>query len=617
MITGGRAGSGGRALAAHVANPDANEKVEAGPSRGLFSDDIKSQVMEVSQLAGAAGHKRPVYHVHLDWPADVEMTPDMRDDFWQRFEVEFGLEQQEFASQTHVKNGREHEHRQYSLLRDDGHLVAMKSDFARREKLCRAFEHDHDMPLVKGKHNKAVITALREDGRPDVADAMAELAKGPPGQSGLSPAQRQQMERTGIDPKQVGLSALAAFKASDSPAAFRAALEEQGLRLAQGDKGAVLVDASGSTHSLSRSIGTASKSEDGVRIKAAEVRTRLDGLDLPTIEAVRADINADLPQGPQADQPDAGRPIGLGGGGPDLAGRDLQAVTVDVDIQSENAAQQAMSAWSQGMHQQVKASAEMDQKAAAATKKKMQAAKEIADAYRNHQRTSNFVPPVSRTGQESQGHLPDTDRSQFRNSSGTDAITGTPRDTGRQRRSHPSHTGWRGDPASRTDRNHRASGSPRSRAARTIAAERAINRELTSSRFDQSFARIQAAKARLNAAINKPVQPVLKTSDMICKQVAERVAQARQHQQSLHPASNKLAAELAKSSDPAKAVYATMQAGFDKNQAFKALVEMSDRQTAEQVWRDLQERLRIAQEAQQKRLEEQQDTRVQQRGLRR
>jgi hypothetical protein len=98
---------------------------------------------------------------------------------------------------------------------------------------------------------------------------------------------------------------------------------------------------------------------------------------------------------------------------------------------------------------------------------------------------------------------------------------------------------------------------------------------------------------------------------MICKQVADRVADARRGQKPLTPASNKLAAEMAKSSDPAKAVYATMQAGFDKNQAFKALVEISDRETAEQIWRDLQERLRMAQEAQQKRLEEQQNTRIQ------
>jgi hypothetical protein len=600
-------------LAAHVANAEANEKVEMGVSRGLFSDDIKEQVMEVSQLAGAAGHKRPLYHVHLDWPADVEMTPAMRDDFWGRFEAEFGLEQQEFASQIHVKSGREHEHRQYSLLRDDGHLVPMKSDFARREKLCRSFEFDHNMELVKGKHNKAVASALRADGRPDVADALDAqgLTAGPPGQSNLSPRQRQQMERTGIDPRQVGIAALAAFKASDSPAAFRAALQEQGLRLAQGDRGAVLVDSSGSTHSLTRSIGTASKAEDGVRIRAAEVRTRLEGLDLPTVEAVRADINAaDQPQGQQANQPDEGRPIGLGGGGPDL-GRDLQAVAMDIDIHSENAAVQAMSTWSQGMEQQVKASAEMDQKAAAATKKKMQTAKEIADAYRNHQRTSDPVPPVSRTGQETGRNMHDADGSQQRNATGTDAASGPASDAGRQRRSPSGHSRWRGNPASRTDRNHRASGSSGSRFARALAAERAINHQLTSPRFDASFARVQAAKARLDAAIKKPAHPVHKSPDMICKQVADRVADARRGQKPLTPASNKLAAEMAKSSDPAKAVYATMQAGFDKNQAFKALVEISDRETAEQIWRDLQERLRMAQEAQQKRLEEQQNTRIQ------
>lgn len=620
MITGGRSGAGGRALAAHVANENANESVEMGESRGLFSDDIREQVIEITQLANAAGHKRPVYHTHLDWPANVEMTAGMRADFWNRFENEFGLQNQEFASQIHVKNGREHEHRQYSLLRDDGHLVSMKSDFARREKLCRSFEFDHGMQLVKGKHNRSVIEALRADGRPDVADAMAELAKGPPGQSNLSPRQRQQMDRTGIDPRQVGIAALAAFKASDSGPAFQAALQEQGLRLAQGQKGAVLVDASGSTHSLTRSIGTASKAEDGTRIRAAEVRTRLEGLDLPTIELVRADINAaDLPQGQQADHQDQGRILGLGPAGPDLEARTLQAGVVDVDIHSENAAQQAMSAWSRGMQQQVKASAEMDQKIAAATKKKISAAQEIADAVArnlNHQRTSNPISPVSRTGHETQRNLSDPDGSQFRNAVGTDATSGTIGDTQRIGGSHSGNSGWGGKPTGRADRNSGTAGPSRGSLARALAAERALNRELGSPRFDASFSRIQAAKSRLDAAINKPAVQVHKSPETICKQVADRVADAREYQKSLPPASNKLAAEMAKSGDPAKATYATMQAGFDKNQTFQALVQVSDRQTAEQVWREMQERLRLAQEAQQKRLEEN-TTRVQQRGLRR
>lgn len=375
MITGGTRGTGGPALARHVANIDNNESIEMGESRGLISGDIHSQVMEVTELASVRGHKKPVYHCHLDWPREVEMTDGMRADFWSRFEREFGLENQPFASQIHIKNGRPHEHRQYSRLLENGKVATMSDDFARREKICRAFEHDHQMDMVKGRFNRRVASELRAEGRPDVADAMEEkgLLAGRPGQSNLSPKQRQQLERTGIDPGAVGVAALAAWKASDSGEAFQTALHEQNLHLAQGQKNAVLVDASGSVHSLPRLLGTASKAEGGDRIKASEVKARLEGLDLPTVEQVRADINADRPaQGQQADHAPI---IGLQGGGPEIEGRALQAGAVTAEDAQDRMRQIAI-----GFEQQVKANAEQDQKVAAATKKKIKAAQEIADA---------------------------------------------------------------------------------------------------------------------------------------------------------------------------------------------------------------------------------------------
>ncbi|MCC4240919.1 relaxase/mobilization nuclease domain-containing protein [Thalassospira povalilytica] len=574
-------------MANHVANAETNELVRPGESRGLFSDDIKSQVMEVTQLANAAGHKRPVYHVHLDWPADTEMTDGMRADFWQRFEAEFGLENQPFASQIHVKNGREHEHRQYSLLRDDGHLVSMKSDFARREKLCRSFEFDHGMELVKGKHNRAVASALRADGRPDVADALDAqgLTAGQPGQSNLSPRQRQQMERTGIDPRQVGLSALAAFKASDSPRAFAAALQEQGLRLAQGDRGAVLVDASGSTHSLTRSIGTASKAEDGVRIRAAEVRTRLEGLDLPTVEQVRVEINAAAPgQGPQADQEDL-RPVGQGGG-PDLEGRDLQAIAMDIDVHSENAAEQAMNVWSQGMQQQVKSSAELDQKAAAATKKKINEAKEVGDvvrrnieANRQQQKSMEFGPlqrsgPAGNSSEEQQRHQPSLSRAELGTTASSSRTAGGPE---RLRRQTASHSRRSGELASRSDGNGGKAGYSRANAARNLAESRAINRELNSPRFSGSFDRIRAEKARLDAAIKKPPQPARKPVGVT---LAGKTYQD----------------ELSRLKDPVRAVLATARQGYNLRQIAHGL---------HTVWQDMPqaERERMVKETIKKALE--------------
>jgi hypothetical protein len=67
------------------------------------------------------------------------------------------------------------------------------------------------------------------------------------------------------------------YQQSDSGAAFQAALTEEGFTLAQG-KRLVLIDRQGKIHSLSRHI-------EGV--KATDIRAKLQGLELPSIEEAR------------------------------------------------------------------------------------------------------------------------------------------------------------------------------------------------------------------------------------------------------------------------------------------------------------------------------------------
>ncbi|MBI1358250.1 MAG: relaxase/mobilization nuclease domain-containing protein [Acidobacteria bacterium] len=85
------------------------------------------------------------------------------------------------------------------------------------------------------------------------------------------------------------------YQTSDSGEAFRAALAENGFTLARG-KRIVLIDRDGKIHSLSRQI-------DGV--KAKDIQAKLQGLELPELDAAREQTSQGGSKEPQPQQPEA------------------------------------------------------------------------------------------------------------------------------------------------------------------------------------------------------------------------------------------------------------------------------------------------------------------------
>lgn len=197
-------------------------------------------------------------------------------------------------------------------MRPDGRVASLSHEYARREKVSRIVEFECGLPWTKGKHNRAVHAALMGEGREDVAAAMEAggLLGGSRPVADQTPRERAQAERTEIPLADVRSAALAAWRVSDSAAAFVIALSEHGLHLAAGDRGAVVVDRSGSTHSLTRILSAAARAEGG-RITAADVRQRLASESSQPIEEVTRNA------GPQESQPGSyARPVAAG----DLAG---------------------------------------------------------------------------------------------------------------------------------------------------------------------------------------------------------------------------------------------------------------------------------------------------------
>ena len=284
MISGATRGAGGPALGRHLARASDNERVIDLEGRGLVATDIRERVAELTHLASHARTRTPLYHVHADPLADRTWTLEERTAWWTAFEAEFDLADRPFAAVLHAKKGREHEHRVYLRIRPDGSAIRLDHDYARREKLARSFEIARGERLVSGAHNRAVIDQLDREGRIDEAETLrrAGLAAIERSRAPLSPDERHQNSRTGIDLGEVRTAALAAWRASDDDRSFRNALAEQGLRLAQGEKTPQLVDASGATHDLRRTLNAASRADGGGTIRAADVRNRLGDTDLPS-----------------------------------------------------------------------------------------------------------------------------------------------------------------------------------------------------------------------------------------------------------------------------------------------------------------------------------------------
>lgn len=282
MISGATRGAGvGDALAKHLLNADENE-VRVLPGRGLGAASLSGRIAELAALSAGGRTDRPIYHVHCSPDPGIADEATARARFWALFEREFGMEGQPWCGVEHFKHDRRHDHRVYTVTKPDGSVVDLRWDFLRREKVARIVEYEHGMAPVPSKHAKAIVAALRRDRREDVADwlvaaGMTAIARPI---APLTPRERLIQERTGVSLDDGRREALAAWRSTWDGPGFLTALRERGLDLRQGRAGPVVVDGSGTAHLATRLIGTAARRFEGARIHAAEVKARLNGMEL-------------------------------------------------------------------------------------------------------------------------------------------------------------------------------------------------------------------------------------------------------------------------------------------------------------------------------------------------
>ena len=285
MIGGLVGHDGGEALAVHLSNARENDYVRVY-IEGLTAANLSGAIAELKLMATGCRAKKPLIHA---WASpSIHYT----EAHWQAhrtaFEREFGVEGHPRIEIRHRKSGKggrtaEHRHWVYLRIGLDGKAVSLSNSAARTEKISRICEHMNGERLISGIYNRSVIAHLLNEGHEDVAASMLiagldEVQAGP-SPSSKERAMTQRCKDLAAD--EVWLRCYRAWCRADSGPAFRAALEDAGLRLAMGQKTIVVMSPGGAVHPLLRSLNKGGARAAGKALRKADLDKRLGGMDLP------------------------------------------------------------------------------------------------------------------------------------------------------------------------------------------------------------------------------------------------------------------------------------------------------------------------------------------------
>lgn len=263
MIIKGKSRSGPRQLAAHLGNAEKNERITLLETRGVIAEDLRGALVEMDAYAAGTKCEKSLYHAAMSPEPPHRLSPEQRSQAIDALEEKMGFSGHARVVVMHEKLGREHIHVVWTRI----DIKTMKSisdshNYRKHEEVARELERMFGHARVQGAHHE-------RDGikRPDRTPSRSEL---------------RQEERTGIKGKLVKAEVTALYKGSDTADAFKAALEDHGYVLAQGDRrDFVVIDRAGGIHSLARRIDD---------VKAADLREYMKSIDrneLPGVEGAK------------------------------------------------------------------------------------------------------------------------------------------------------------------------------------------------------------------------------------------------------------------------------------------------------------------------------------------
>lgn len=276
------------------------------------------------------GSRAVVAMQHITISPRHPLSPEQRDEAVQRIVQALGAEDHPRVLWEHAGKARatpdgcdQHFHLVLSHVGPDLKALNMSSSYARLEAVARSLEIDWGEELTDTRRHDAVAVQARLLGRDDVAEAViamrpadiADLTR-----SGMTSEARARADRAGHNLPKDRAAVAAAWAASDTPAALRAALAEHGMTVAAGEKAGVWLVMRGDHH-----VGALDRLA-GEKRKAVAARMATEPKEQPTHDrapaTARDGIDHPLHDEPGREGRDGGQ--ARSGGDAGHGGRDLQ-----------------------------------------------------------------------------------------------------------------------------------------------------------------------------------------------------------------------------------------------------------------------------------------------------
>ena len=261
MILKGSQRGGGKALGLHLLNSHDNEHVEVHQVRGFVAEDVVGAFKEAYAVSRGTKCTQFLFSLSLSPPPEERVDAPTFENAIDQAEDRLGLTGQPRVIVFHEKEGRRHAHAVWSRIDDETMTAKQMSHYKTRlREVSRELFLEHDWKMPAGLQNS-------RDADP----------------RNFTLEEWQQAKRAGFHARDLKTAIQDAYAMSDGTPAFKAALEEKGLKLAQGKRGPIAVTSSGEPLLVSRYTGK----------KAAEVREKIKG-ELPSIDQAKADFAKDM-----------------------------------------------------------------------------------------------------------------------------------------------------------------------------------------------------------------------------------------------------------------------------------------------------------------------------------
>jgi hypothetical protein len=234
MIPKGNMHPSGIKLADYMETGKNGERAEIIERRGLANGDLRDSFADIQNLAESCTKcEKPFFHAYFRLGDDERLTRDQWLDVADRMEKALGFDGQPRAIAMHIQpDGAEHMHIAWSRIdMDEMRAIHPGLYIDKMRDEARAIEHDF------------ALRKLSNDRRP-------ELKTQTPNRDEFEEARRK-----GIDITATREAIRDCWDRSDNPASFAAALSDQGMVIARGDRrDYVVVDREGGLHGLGKHI---------------------------------------------------------------------------------------------------------------------------------------------------------------------------------------------------------------------------------------------------------------------------------------------------------------------------------------------------------------------------